>query len=171
MPHTSESQATNGKTAVKPATVSPSEYTYKAEEVTVRYWKGQPIQVVHPPDLSCLRSTPPTPVNRGGRPSVENDVRYVLNRALSDYIFGVPKPDPVPVTRYGLATLALKWCDKEREEISKSSAPKWDKEIRLAQLTVSRDSIDNFVKRFFKKKGQRLSPKDLARIIPLLWYQ
>lgn len=159
---------TNRKKAVaKPRAVSPSEHSCKVEEVVVRYQNGHAVAIVYPPHLSCLTCEPPKPVNRGGRPSAENNVRYVLNRTISN-LLSVPKP--APVTRYGLTKLAVAWCDKERDDINGSTAPKWDKDKRLAWIVVSRDSIDRFAKRYFKRPGQRLSPKDLRRIFPDLWY-
>lgn len=99
----------------------------------------------------------------------------MLRRTLEDYLFffGEPKPDPVPVTRYGLATLAIKWAKKEIEKTMKSSAP--DKQEYIDQFTrngelISRDAIDDFLKPFFKKQGQRLSAKALSlRILPHVW--
>ncbi|NOU08634.1 MAG: hypothetical protein HOO98_01245 [Nitrospira sp.] len=99
------------RSAAPPSTRSLRKYTYQIEkEVVVRYWQGQPLQIVHPPHLTCLQYIEPKPLNRGGRPSVENTVRYLLNRALFDYLY-IPRDNPPqPLTRYGLATLALKRC-------------------------------------------------------------
>lgn len=172
MPRKSKNQK-NKNSAVTPSAPSQSEYSYKVEEVAVRYRLGKPIEIVHPPHLTCLQNIHLKTVNVGGRPSVENNVRYVLNRIVGDYIYplGKPKPPPSPVTRYGLTKLAVKWIEKEREAVEQSLAPEWAKKSSRARLIVSRDSIDNFLKRFFKKKGQRLSPKDLKGIFPSLWYK
>ena len=149
--------------------MSLSSYTHKKETVVVRFLNGHAIELVYPLHLSGLRSTPK---HIGGRPRSDDAVRYVLNRAISDYIFtfGVPKPAPLPIGRYGLVTLALKWAEQERGRIDKSLAPKRDKDKGRDRLTISRDSLDRFLKKhFFKKKGQRLSPKKLHSIFPRLY--
>ena len=165
-------------------TIGPlSEYTYTTETVSVRYRNGVPIQIVHPQHLKCLQNALPQPVDKGGRPSVERSIRYILNRTVSDYLFsfGVFKPTPLPVTRYKLLKLALAWRDKERDKILKTSAPEWaseedrkhleaDKEKRLEQLIVSQHSLDTFLKRFFPKPGQHLSVENLHQLFPHLWY-
>lgn len=175
------------KTGAVPSSVPDStsqfSYTHEVEEVVVRYHQGRPIGIVHPLHLACLQNTLPQPVSKGGRPSVEHSIRYILNRTVSDYLFrfGVSKPTPLPVTRYKLLKVALAWRDKERDKILQTSAPEWaseedqkhldaDKEKRLERLIVSRNSLDTFLKRFFPKPGQHLSAKDLRRIFPRLWY-
>lgn len=158
----------------KPLVGSPSEYAHKVETVAVRYRNGVPIQIVHPEHLTCLQHTPPQPVQKGGRPALDRIVRYVLNRALFDYLFIPRNRRPQPLTRYGVVKLALKWCDQERNRILslKQSSVERKKQIEKAanDFIISRDTFEKFLKPFFKKPRQRLSPNALRKIFPHLWY-
>ena len=162
------------KSPATPHAGSSSEYTHKVETVVIRYRKGVPLQIVHPQHLTCLQHVPPQPVDKGGRPCLDRIVRYVLNRALFDYVF-IPRDTPrEALTRHGLATLAVKWCKQERDRIHalKDSLPKRKKELeKLADdFFVSGDTFENFLKPFFQKPRQRLSPNALQQIFPHLWY-
>lgn len=160
------------KSAASPSVIPLSEYKHKEETVTVRYWKGVPIQIVHPQHLTCLQHTPPQPVDKGGHPSVENTIRYLLNRALFDYLFIPQDTPPQPLTRYALATLALKRCVQERNRIQAfTKTPAERKEKLVKQFTISRKSIDKFLKRFFHEPGKPISPDELRSFFPSLSYQ
>jgi len=111
---------------------------------------------------------------RGGRPCLDRIVRYVLNRVLFKYVFIPRDTPPQPLTRYGLATLALKWCKQERTRIHalKQSLPKRKDEIEklASDFIISRDTFEHFLKPFFTRPRQRLSPNALREIFPHLWY-
>ncbi len=163
---------TQASTPSEPLVGSPSEYTHRVETVCVRYQNGKPVQIVHPLHLTGLRSVAPHPVDKGGRPSVENTVRYLLNRALLDYLYIPRDTPPQPPTRYGLVTLALKRCEQERNRIHAfTKTPAKRKEKLIKQFTIGRQTIDNFLKRFFTKPEQRLSPNALRQIFPHLGYR
>ena len=153
--------------SAKSSAQSPGEYTYTVEEVAVQYRHGEPIQIVHPPHLTCLQNPITTPAKKGGRPSTEKKIRHILRCTLTEYLayFGVPKPPPSPLTRYGLTTMALTWCQKERGMIEASSAPKRVKERDLVQLSASRDTIKKFLQPFFPQKGEPVSVQALHRIL------
>lgn len=172
---------TQASTPAKPLVGSPSEYIHKVETVCVRYQNGKPVQIVHPTHLTCLQLIEPKPPSPNGRPRVENTVRYLLNRVVFDHLFIPRDTPPQPLSRYGLATLALKWRDTERDKILQLSVPEgaskqdkkqWeaDKKKRLEQLAVSRNSIDTFLKRFSPKPGEPISIEALHQMFPLLGY-
>ena len=163
---------TQASTPSEPLVGSSSEYTHKVETVCVRYQNGKPLQIVHPLHLTCLRSIAPRSIKKGGRPSGEQTVRYVLNRVLFDYLFIPRDTPPQPLTRYGLVTLALKRCEYERNRIEAftRSTPK-RKERLKNEFIISRDTFDNFLKPFFTKPRQRLSLSALRQLFPRLWYR
>ena len=151
---------------------SSSEYIHKVETVCVRYQNGKPVQIVHPLHLTCLRSGAPKSSNKGGRPAKENTIRYLLNRALFDYLYIPRDTPPQPLTRYGLATLALKRCKQERNRVHAfTKTPAKRKAKLVKQFTISRQTIDNFLKHFFPKPEQHLSHNELHELFPHLWYR
>lgn len=160
------------KSTPSPSTHSLNQYSYQVvKEIVVRCWQGQPIQIVHPPHLTCLQNIEPTTL-KVGRPKIENTIRYVLNRALFDYLYIPRDTPPQPLTRYGIATLALKRCVQERNRIqafTKTSATR--KEKLVEQFSINRKTLDNFLKRFFEEPGKLISPDELRNFFPSLFYQ
>lgn len=163
----------NKNPASPPRACSLWKYSYQVEkEVVVRYWQGQPIQLVHPPHLTCLQSIEPKSLKRVGRPAKENTIRYLLNRALFNYLYVPKDTPPQPLSRYGLATLALKRCKQERNRIHAFiKTPAKRKEKLVKQFSISRQTIENFLKHFFTEPEQRLSPNELRELLPQLSYR